>query len=440
VLLVLALLAAALYYVYTSGHAAKSYTAALSCGCATRLQAIPWGKLRIPIVALQIITTYIALTGLPLSKYYHTFISWAGLVKLDLGWIVALGCYLQPDFYQQLLIITITPLVIVVLLLCNYARIWYSNRVTAADENRSYKRTTILEETRISHTGLFLGLTFYIYSTISTALFQVHACDSIDDHAKPLMRYLRADYSIQCDTPKHKAYSAYAYVMTVFYVVGTPLLYTILLLRNKQQLINGTGTVSEELVAMKYDAENVDTDNTVDPITVTVSRHGMESLKSTKFLWNSYKPEHYYWEIIECGRRLLLTGALVFIAPGTTAQADAACLLAFLTMIVALYVQPHADPLDGMVYYGGCLNIFLSTFLSSAMKADVSKETQDSQKAFDVILILLNIFVLVATVGHMASIAFRTTGKTKEAAAKLVAGHKNDDGVLMEAAAVSPKH
>jgi hypothetical protein len=33
--------------------------------------------------------------------------------------------------------------------------------------------------------------------------------------------------------------------------------------------------------------------------------------QETKFLWKAYKPPLYYWEVIECCRRLLLTGFMV---------------------------------------------------------------------------------------------------------------------------------
>jgi hypothetical protein len=33
--------------------------------------------------------------------------------------------------------------------------------------------------------------------------------------------------------------------------------------------------------------------------------------QETRFLWKAYKPPLYYWEVIECCRRLLLTGFMV---------------------------------------------------------------------------------------------------------------------------------
>jgi hypothetical protein len=65
-------------------------------------------------------------------------------------------------------------------------------------------------------------------------------------------------------------------------------------------------------------------------------RKKLPQLKPTKFLWKNYRNGFYYWEVIECVRRLLLTGAVVFIVPGTAAQAAIACIMAVFTMVVTL--------------------------------------------------------------------------------------------------------
>jgi hypothetical protein len=106
-------------------------------------------------------------------------------------------------------------------------------------------------------------------------------------------------------------------------------------------------------------------------------------------------------------RRLLLTGAIVFIAPGTSAQAAIACILAVVSSTVALYCQPHVDARDGQIYTLGAIVIFLSMFRSLAIKTDVSTETNSSRDAFAVILILLNIGMVIAAVVQVALVGER---------------------------------
>jgi lysylphosphatidylglycerol synthetase-like protein (DUF2156 family) len=86
----------------------------------------------------------------------------------------------------------------------------------------------------------------------------------------------------------------------------------------------------------------------------------------------------------------------VFIAPGTSAQAAIACILAVISMAVALYCHPHADTLDANIYTTGAMIVFLSMFLTLAINSNVSTEDHQSQKAFAVTLVILNVVLLLA--------------------------------------------
>lgn len=58
----------------------------------------------------------------------------------------------------------------------------------------------------------------------------------------------------------------------------------------------------------------------------------------------------YYYEVIECGRRILLTGALIFIEPQTSTQAAMACIFAFGSLLGFELLRPHLDPTDSWLY------------------------------------------------------------------------------------------
>jgi hypothetical protein len=253
-------------------------------------------------------------------------------------------------------------------------------------------RTARLEKALAKHHMVFLAMTFLIYSTISTAVFQTFACDRVDEKVVTAKtRYLRADYSVQCDTAEHKLYKAYASVMIVIYPLGIPLLYTWLLWRSREKL------------STEKDASGR-----------VLDRHEDVSLLSTKFLWKRYRHEMYYWEVAECVRRLLLTGAIVFIAPGTTAQAAIACILAVVSGFIATQCKPHASSVDGYIYTIGSLIIFFSMFMSLAMKSDISKETDDSRNALGVVLILINAIMIGATVVKIALVGRKAVDLKKE--------------------------
>jgi hypothetical protein len=369
------------------GQEAVNHFAAF--GCMKKLAALPWDKLRIPVVAFQIVTQFISITGLPLPNIYRRFLSWTDVFNLNLGWLLSFGCLTQIDFYQKLLITTLGPFVAAAVLMCTHTAVRYKNQVqvvTAFTSHRVTVRTSRLQKALAKHYLVFLAMTFLIYSTVSTTVFQTFACDRTDEDINTAVttRYLRADYSIQCDTHEHKIYKAYAAIMIIIYPLGIPALYACLLWRNRGKL------------SSKDD----------NPIRIS-NRHRDISLRPTRFLWKTYTPNLYYWEVVECMRRLLLTGAIVFIKPGTRAQVTVACVLAVVSLTVALYCQPHVDTLDGQIYTVGALIIFLSMFLSLAMKTNNNNETKDSQNAFAVVLIVLNVIMIGAAVVQMMLVGYR---------------------------------
>eukprot|EP00953_Heterococcus_sp_UTEX-ZZ885_P028221 15059-Heterococcus_DN1.PRE.2 len=419
-------------------------TTNLATRCFKKLLELPWDKLRIPIVAFQIISQYVSITGI---LEMHSACSACSLVlrlgsdtphsdrslscqsvslqqhtrALDLGlehhtrvlmstrhtadamthscadvttdnasadthpplfvdtYANCLTCVaLQLQRCQasiRLLITTLFPFAVVLLLLCTYGTVHRQNRVRDIPQCSSRLvvpvRSPKLDEALAKHYLVFLIMTFLLYSTVSTVVFQTFACDRVDQLSTE--SYLRADYSIQCYTDTHHAYMVYAWVMVIVYPLGTPALYAYLLWRNSRRL----GSQNEAM------------------------RDAAVALRPTRFLWHSYTHKFYYWEVIECMRRLLLTGAIVFIYPGTNDQASVACVLAVVSIAVAAQCRPHADALDGNIYTVGGVVTFLSMFLSLAIKANLGEEASYSSNAFGALLIALNILLGIAGVAQM---------------------------------------
>lgn len=59
------------------------------------------------------------------------------------------------------------------------------------------------------------------------------SCDDLDGG----MSYLRADYRTDCYSPTHQALQIYAACTIAIYTVGIPVLYVVLLFRNRKVLM-----------------------------------------------------------------------------------------------------------------------------------------------------------------------------------------------------------
>ena len=140
----------------------------------------------------------------------------------------------------------------------------------------------------------------------SAAIFAIFPCDELDDGK----RWLKNDYSVSCidGNWSHDAFKFYGLIMILNFPIGIPISYSILLLRRRKRL-NPRGAARSEIKRMLAKDRTLEEE-------VTLRRESDNSLQSTVFLWGSYRPHAWWFEIFECCRRLALTGALVFIRQG----------------------------------------------------------------------------------------------------------------------------
>ncbi|KAG5178512.1 hypothetical protein JKP88DRAFT_261305 [Tribonema minus] len=315
-------------------------------------------QLRQPIIVLQVLTQFVSITGLWLPVPYLQFLRVLDFINLDFSWLFAAGCVIHVDFYDKLLIVTLTPLVVVALLLlprmCSWAkRTWFGDA----------SRSATLQRIIAKDLNLVLVLAYLVFSSVSLKVFQTFSCDNLEYINKS---YLRADYSIECYTPKHTAFRIYAAAMICVYPLGIPAFFAYILRRfmRKVQLQRQHSSGQQQLGT------------------------------SCSFLLTPYKRRAMYWEVAECIRRLLLTGFLVFIKPGTATQSAVACIFACITAMMYLYIQPHRQMGDQRIYAIGAIIIFTTFALSLTMEINYGSDI-GGQDAMGILLIVLNVFMMV---------------------------------------------
>ena len=236
------------------------------------------------------------LFGIKFPPIYSKFSSFiGGLVSLDFISFLPVGCMAPTDFYNSLLAYTLLPLLVSAILIGYYIAL--SKR---SDASSSQLRNKIFE--------LFLTLTFILLPSVSVKIFSTFACHDFDTGAS----FLKVDYSIDCNTGTHTAVMLFAGVMIIIYPVGVPVMYFFLLWRKRHLLDPGQrskeGKMSEEEALNEALAEREEHE------TRDVT------LKALSFLYGSYEPKYWWFEVFETLRKLALTGFLVFLAPGTAAQ------------------------------------------------------------------------------------------------------------------------
>lgn len=146
---------------------------------------------------------------------YQTFLDGVKVLNFDLSRILSAGCYVDVDFHERLLMSTLCPLAGLGVLGATYAVATRRNR--RSENARS--------NVRRKHLSMVLLLTFVVYSSVSSTLFQTFGSDEVDEGVV----YLRADYRIEFDSSKHRSFMVYAGFMLLEYTVGIPVFYATLL-------------------------------------------------------------------------------------------------------------------------------------------------------------------------------------------------------------------
>eukprot|EP00953_Heterococcus_sp_UTEX-ZZ885_P013120 7502-Heterococcus_DN1.PRE.1 len=89
---------------------------------------------------------------------------------------------------------------------------------------------------------------------------------------------------------------------------------------------------------------------------------------------------------------------MVFIVPGTAAQAAIACMLTVVGGFITVYLRPHADALDSKFYVVGIVIVFLSILMSLTLTTDMFYDKDHAENVAGSILVGLNIVLMSAAV------------------------------------------
>lgn len=132
------------------------------------------------------------------------------------------------------------------------------------------------------------------------------------------------------------------------------------------------------------------------------SREEGLSVRSISDLWKPYKPSRVYYEVIECGRRIVLTGVVLIVDDDSPAQIAVALTIAFIFTVVSEALAPYESQLDAWVSRLGHAVVVSSMYYALFLKVDISNETHTSQKAFEIVLITIHVAMVLGVIGDAA--------------------------------------
>jgi hypothetical protein len=230
----------------------------------------------------------------------------------------------------------------------------------------------------IEISGQWASRAFFIlvltYLHVSSTIMDVFKCRYFEptangDNARIM---LEADLSVRCDDNAYLVLKLVAIVGTFLYPIGVPVFFVLLLWRERKHL------------------------------------HDSVNQKKYGFLFGDYVAVYFLWEVWDLGRKLMLSGLLIFFKRGSVSQLLVAMVIALFALELQLRVMPYKSFMANIIQVAAFNAILLNLVGAMLLKVDDSAMVNGLGVSFaDGFLVLINLtvpilvlFALVFSMGH----------------------------------------
>ena len=176
--------------------------------------------------------------------------------------------------------------------------------------------------------------------------------------------------------------------MIIIYPIGIPALYFRLLFRKRHELKHRNDNYIKKR-RKDVKKNKIRTFVEANAINKTDDNALKRSTQMFKFLYDSYKPQYWYFEIVETTRRLTLTAVLSVVASGSSSQIVCGILLSVMYMKIYAYYQPYSLEESSILAELAQYQIFFSFFGSLIIQNTLLPP--GFHKFVGVLMILLNL-------------------------------------------------
>ena len=105
--------------------------------------------------------------------------------------------------------------------------------------------------------------------------------------------------------------------------------------------------------------------------------------------------ESYYWELVMLMQKLLLTGLLIFIKPGTTSQVACGFFISITFFVIHVRTSAYVEDLEDDLQFCAMLSITMTLFGGVLLKTNTQDEDPYGAAAMTGLLIAVNVGVVV---------------------------------------------
>ena len=349
--------------VFSMMHSASAERAAL--GGAKKLKEVQ-GMLRIAVGNYQVISMMPTVFKIDYPSGFENVIKVLRVLSLDILKAFSLDCSFNLSYFDKYLFVMLTPLLLV-------AIIFAIGEVNGQGLNEMI--------------GSISLLLFLLYPSISAKTFEMFECRNFGDGT----RYHQKDYTLDCNSDTYAGYERFASLMVAVYPVGIPGVFLLFLMARKAKL---NVEVNEDATQFRHGGgewKAVEGNDKKLGEALDV-QHQME------FLCGSYEQRFFYWELVEYGRKFLLTGALIFAEQSSVSQTFFGMLISFFFFALVSNRQPYKEQAADNLKMLSETQLFVTLLCSLMLQTDLSEQVV-SRSVIDKVLVTVNVFAMPIVLG-----------------------------------------
>jgi len=256
-----------------------------------------------------------------------------------------------------------------------------------------------------------LLVSFLVLPGTTTMLFNFFKCREFEVPGEGTVSYMIKDYAISCDSARYQSYIGFTIFMMLVYPIGIPCGWAAMLYVKQDILVDEKAMNREAMF-------------------------GNPKTGHLSFLVESYKPKYYYFEVVECFRRILLTSA-IGLADADTANAPIAGVI---ISLIFIFIFSEAKPFKQKENSAlGILLMYTLTLIFLAALVSKVGAVGNNDDAFGAVLItilvgslLLGLFISIVGVDFLDKAPAEEVESPKDAEKRLGARVQKQRGTSVD--------
>ncbi len=281
---------------------------------------------------LKIVIGFYQVTNSSLQAF--SYIKWPGslqviakyseILQMDLLQIAPLHCLssrFQVNAFGSLLAIMAINKAVICASLGSYGvrQVIILRNRDLSNKNKS-RKISQTKELVLRNLFFFLYVT-YLSTCVKTASVIPLACQYLcrDEKEEWCYKYMKADYSIQCQGTKYNHWLTVAYLSTAYIVALPTFSFTALWRKRREILTTKDGDVIQDPSA------------------------GKEMISGLRFLFENYEHRAWYWELVETSRKVILTSVLILVGQESRSYIGLAWVVAGMYGMLFSWIKPIRD-------------------------------------------------------------------------------------------------